>query len=45
MLLLLHIALRELGFQFLGLEERPLITRILVQDSFEKLFNIAYAGK
>ncbi|MEM6965136.1 MAG: helix-turn-helix domain-containing protein [Bacteroidota bacterium] len=30
---------RELGFQFLALEERPLVTRILVQDSFEKLFN------
>ncbi len=30
---------RELGFQFLKMEERPFVTRIVKQDSFEKLFN------
>ena len=30
---------RELGFQYLELEERPFVTRIVKQDSFEKLFN------
>lgn len=30
---------RELGFQYLEIKERPYMTRILEQDSFEKLFN------
>ena len=30
---------RELGFQFMEIEERPFVTRIVKQDSFEKLFN------
>ncbi|MEM9836867.1 MAG: ImmA/IrrE family metallo-endopeptidase, partial [Bacteroidota bacterium] len=30
---------RELGFQCMGIEERPNATRIVRQDSFEKLFN------
>lgn len=30
---------RELGFQFLEMSERPFVTRIVIQDSFEKLFN------
>jgi transcriptional regulator with XRE-family HTH domain/predicted transcriptional regulator len=30
---------RELGFQYLEMEDRPFVTRIVKQDSFEKLFN------
>lgn len=30
---------RELGFQFMAITERPYATRIVSQDSFEKLFN------
>lgn len=30
---------RELGFQFMEVTERPYATRIVSQDSFEKLFN------
>ena len=30
---------RELGFQFMEINERPYATRIVEQDSFEKLFN------
>ena len=30
---------RELGFQFMKIVERPYATRIVTQDSFEKLFN------
>ena len=30
---------RELGFQYLNIEERPFVTRIIEQNSFEELFN------
>jgi len=30
---------RELGFQYMEMKERPFVTRIVTQDSFEKLFN------
>ena len=30
---------REIGFQYLKMEDRPFVTRIVKQDSFEKLFN------
>ncbi len=35
---------RELGFQYLGIAERPFTTRIIEQYSFEKLLNNFYAS-
>ncbi|NRB64417.1 MAG: helix-turn-helix domain-containing protein, partial [Saprospiraceae bacterium] len=35
----LMLLAKEIGFHFLGLEERPFVTRMIDMESFEKLFN------